>query len=39
MFCPVHFRLEHTDQLDPFTCIACMRNERDELRAKAEGVK
>ena len=39
MFCPVHFRLENTDQMEPFTCIACMRNERDELRAKAEGVK
>lgn len=33
MFCPVHEELNRSGGLEPFdNCLACIRNERDELR-------
>jgi GTP1/Obg family GTP-binding protein len=35
LLCPVHASLDSRDKLKPFdNCIACIRNERDELRSK-----
>jgi hypothetical protein len=35
MFCPPHWRLEHTDRMEPFTqCIACTRAEVNVLRQR-----
>ncbi len=37
LLCPVHASLDSRDELKPFdNCIACIRNERDELRAELQ---
>ncbi len=39
-YCPVHQKLSESGQLTPFdNCTACIRNERDELRATLECVE
>ncbi|WP_420239241.1 Lar family restriction alleviation protein [Telmatobacter bradus] len=39
LLCPVHASLDSRNELIPFdNCIACIRNERDEMREALEGV-
>jgi hypothetical protein len=40
LLCPVHATLDSRDKLKPFdNCIACIRNERDELRSELKQLR